>query len=78
MIFEVKAFVNQLSEVQEERYNSLCKKLGMNEKGRDWLFDYVHNCDEPLCFDEYLAKYGVSYEQCVVRSGKTGKKPGQP
>lgn len=65
IIFEIKSFVNQLSKVQEEKFRLLCKELGANEKGEDWLFDYVHNCDDNLCFDEYLAKYGVAYADCV-------------
>lgn len=66
IIFEVKTFVNQLSKVQEEKFQLLCKELGMNEKGKDWLFDYVYNCEEPVCFDEYLAKYGVEYAECTA------------
>jgi hypothetical protein len=64
-IAEVKTFVNQLSEVQGEKFDALCKSLGMNEKGADWLFDYVYNCDEPVCFDEYLAKFGEEYRDCL-------------
>jgi len=64
-IFEVKNFVNQLSKAQGEKFDALCKSLGLSEKGVDWLFDYVYNCDEPVCFDEYLAKFGVEYRDCL-------------
>jgi hypothetical protein len=66
LIFETKKFINQLGTVQEEKFTILCSSLSMTEKGKDWLFDYVYNCDEPLCFDEYLAKYGIEYSECVL------------
>lgn len=65
-IFEVKTFVNQLSAVQEEKFQLLCTQLRLDEKGKDWLFDYVYNCDEDLSFDEYLVKHGVAFEECTV------------
>jgi len=71
LIFGVKTFVNQLSEVQNEKFENLCAKISMNEIGKDWLFDYVYNCEEPLCFDEYLAKYGVKYADCVFSAGRS-------
>lgn len=74
LIFEVKTFVNQLSEVQEERFLRLAERLGLNERGRDLLFDYVYNCEDPVCFDEYLAALGVSLHEFEVRP-RGSKKP---
>ncbi len=65
LIFEVKSFINKLSEVQEEKFEQMCRELGIVEQGKDWLFDYVYNCDDGICFDEYLEKYGVKYPECI-------------
>ena len=71
-IFRVKTFINQLSEVQEERFGALAKSLGLSGEGTDLLFDYVYNSDDERCFDEYLTEMGMDYSSLVSpeESGK--------
>jgi hypothetical protein len=69
-IFEVKNFINQLSKVQDEKFETLCHDLSITDKGREWLFDYVYNCEEELCFDEYLLDHGIGHAECF--SGRGG------
>lgn len=72
LIFETKSFLNNLSQVQDEKLAALVLTLGISERGEDWLFDYIHNCDEPVTFDEYLERFGTTYDEIVtVKSGKT-------
>jgi len=65
--FAVGDFIQQLGEVQEQKFEALwqeCKKKewvkGMDEEiARDWLFDYVFNGWEKdkLGFEESFSEY---------------------
>lgn len=63
-IYNVKKFVNELSNVQDYYFNQLVLDLNLNDKGSDWLFDYIFNSsrEEYDGFDHYLSKYGVNYK----------------
>jgi hypothetical protein len=66
-IFRDKEYIQRLQKHIDSVYESLAKDLRLNEKGYDWLFDYVYNEDnKDIEFEEYLEKYGVKYEDCVT------------
>jgi hypothetical protein len=56
-----KEFINELSIVQNVYFDGLCEGLGLTDEGRDWMFDYVFNENDPLTFEEYLKKYGKTF-----------------
>jgi|694.fasta_scaffold00095_47 hypothetical protein len=61
-IYNVKKFINELSNVQDYYFNQLVLDLNLNDKGSDWLFDYVFNSSgEYDGFDHYLLEHGVDY-----------------
>jgi|LakMenEpi03Aug12_release.lakeMendotaPanAssembly.Ray.scaffolds.fasta_scaffold691596_1 hypothetical protein len=54
-IYDAKKFINELSKVQDRRFNKLVKKLGINKEAEYFLFDYIYNEQETeLSFGEYL------------------------
>lgn len=60
LIYGVKNFINELSNVQERYLEDLVVKLNLTEEGADWLFDYIHNSGEEgehITFEEYLDFY---------------------
>jgi len=64
-IFKDKEFIKELERVQSQYFDKLSQDLNLNQKGEDFLFDYVHNCEENICFDEYLETFGLSYQECT-------------
>jgi len=56
--------------------------LRLDEAGKDWLFDYIYNCDnESVSFDEYLAEAGLEYTDFfkpAVRSASNHAWAGRP
>lgn len=62
-IFEVKKFINELENVQTFYYNQLLLELDLNQKGDDFLFDYIFNSDHKDTFEEYLEKMGKNYSE---------------
>lgn len=64
-IYNVKKFVNELSNVQDYYFNQLVIDLDLNTKGSDWLFDYIFNHNENSSFEEYLCRYSVNYDSLV-------------
>jgi hypothetical protein len=40
--------------------------LKLNEKGKEWLFDFVYNEEENIEFEDFLAKYKVKYKDLVT------------
>ena len=64
-IFRDKEYITRLSKHLDSVYMLLANDLRLNEKGKDWLHDYIYNCDEDIEFEEYLAKYDVRYDELV-------------
>ena len=66
-IFRDKEYIQRLQRHIDSVYESLATDLKLNEKGYDWLFDYVYNEDnKDIEFEEYLEKYSVKYEDIVI------------
>lgn len=66
LIFRDKAYINRLQEHIDNQFESLAVKLRLNDRGKDWLFDYVFNeSDKNIEFEEFLERYGVKYEDLV-------------
>jgi hypothetical protein len=58
-IFKVKDFINELSQVQDSYFESLCFELELGEgELKDHLFDYVYNDQKMVTFGEYLDELG--------------------
>jgi hypothetical protein len=65
-IFRDKEYINRLQRHIDSVYELLAYDLGLNEKGKEFLFDYIYNEDHELEFDEYLAKRNLSYDECMI------------
>jgi len=66
-IYRDREFIQRLHRHLDSIYDLLANDLRLNEKGQDWLFDYIYNEeDNNIEFEEYLAKYDVRYEDCVT------------
>lgn len=65
-IYDAKKFINELSKVQDRRFNKLVKKLGISKETEDLLFDYIYNEQEmELSFGEYLeCRCGATFPEC--------------
>jgi hypothetical protein len=62
-IYKVKTFINELQIVQEAYFAKLVKDIKITEEGKDWLFDYIYNCDDKLDdFAHYLLQFNKSYD----------------
>ena len=58
-IFKVKDFINELSQVQDSYFESLCFELELGDgELKDHLFDYVYNEQKMVTFGEYLDELG--------------------
>jgi hypothetical protein len=64
-IFRDKEFINRLQKHLDAVYEKLAYDLRLNEKGKDWLFDYIYNWDEQIEFEEYLDRYDVEYAELI-------------
>lgn len=64
-IFKDKQYINRLQEHIDLVFDHLVHDLGLNEQGKDWLFDYIYNEDYNIDFVEYLAKYDVRYADII-------------
>lgn len=69
-IYKDKSFINRLSEVQTNYFDSLSKDLRLTQEGTDLLFDYVYNENSDLSFDEWLSKLGRNYNNLTLRSNE--------
>ena len=76
MIWGTKTFLNELQKTMDDRFEDLVKKLGFNEEGTDWLFDYIYNNGDDFDFEEYLEKFDseVTYERCLKHQPKQEQK----
>jgi hypothetical protein len=55
-IAKYKAFIMELSEVQELYYQKLVKEINISAKDEEYLFDYIYNADFST-FKDYLAQF---------------------
>lgn len=64
-IFETKAFLNELSKIQNQYFENLLQDLNLSEEGEGWLFDFIFNGDEEdnkMLFTEFLEDRNKKYE----------------
>jgi len=64
-IFKDKQYINRLQEHIDLVFDHLVHDLGLNEQGKDWLFDYIYNEEHDIDFEEYLDKYDVRYADII-------------
>lgn len=65
VIFETKAFLNELSKIQNQYFENLLQDLNLSEEGEGWLFDFIFNGDEEdnkMLFTEFLEDRNKKYE----------------
>jgi hypothetical protein len=60
-----KEYIKRLHEHIDEVYEKLAKDLRFNEKGREWLFDYLYNEDDNIELEEYLLRRNIQYKEVV-------------
>jgi len=60
-----KEYIKRLHEHIDEVYEKLAKDLRFNEKGKEWLFDYIYNEDNDIELEEYLLQRNVKYKDVV-------------
>jgi len=65
-IYRDKEFINRLQSHIDLVYDILAMDLKLNEKGKEWLFDFVYNEEENIEFEDFLAKYNVKYKDLVT------------
>lgn len=64
-IFETKTFLNELSKIQNQYFDTLLQDLNLTEEGEGWLFDFIFNGDEEdnkMLFTEFLEDRNKKYE----------------
>ena len=64
-IFKDKEYINRLQKHLDKVFNKLARHLDLNEKGNQWLFDYVFNEDHSKDFEEYIDIYNLNYSDLV-------------
>lgn len=67
-IYRDREYIHRLRAHLDEVYDALERDLRVKE-GKNWLFDFIHNEDSLIEFEDYLAEYGVQYKD-IVRRGK--------
>jgi len=66
-IFRDREYIQRLQRHIDSVYELLANDLRLNQKGQDWLFDYVFNeGNNDIEFEEYLEKYNVKYKDIVT------------
>lgn len=68
-IYRDREYIHRLRAHMDEVYDALERDLRMKE-GQNWLFDFVHNEDLNIEFEEYLAQYGIQYKDVVKSKGR--------
>ena len=67
-IYMTRMALRDLSQKQNEIFEALSEKLQLNEKGEQWMFDYIYNSEEEekyITFEEYLSFYKINYSDLV-------------
>jgi hypothetical protein len=63
-IYRDREYIERLQRHIDTVYDLLANDLRLNQKGQDWLFDYIFNEDsKDIEFEEYLEKYKVKYNE---------------
>lgn len=70
-IYRDKEYLNRLQKHADEVYEQLALDLRLNDRGKDLLFDYLYNCDEDIEFEDYLDRFGNSYEELAFAKRKS-------
>lgn len=70
-IYRDKEYLNRLQKHVDEVYEQLALDLRLNDRGKDLLFDYLYNCDEDIEFEDYLDRFGNSYEEIAFAKRKS-------
>jgi hypothetical protein len=66
VIYQERQFIREINKIVNSKFDKLANDLRLDEAGKDWLFDYIYNCDnESVSFDEYLAEAGIEYTDFV-------------
>lgn len=60
-----KDYIKRLHAHIDEVYEKLAKDLRFNEKGREWLFDYLYNEEDSIELEEYLMRRNIQYKDVV-------------
>ena len=70
LIFKNFQFVQELTRVQELYFDTLVAELELNEKGEDWLFDYIYNSvyETSEDFPSFLENHGVDQTTIFKKS----------
>jgi hypothetical protein len=67
-IFRDREYIQRIHRYVDSVYDLLANDLRLNEKGQEWLFDYVYNEDSnKIEFEEYLNKHNVEYCDLVKK-----------
>lgn len=70
-IFRDKEYIKRLQKHIDEVYTKLALDLRLKDRGKDILFDYLYNCDEDIEFEDYLDRFGNSYEEIAFAKRKS-------
>lgn len=66
VIYQERQFIHEINKIIDSKFEKLTKDLNLNESGKDWLFDYIYNCDdETISFDEFLNEAGLEYTDFI-------------
>jgi hypothetical protein len=64
-IYRDREYIQRLQRHIDSVFELLAYDLQINEKGKEWLFDFVYNEDKDMLFEEYIAKCNVKYDGLV-------------
>lgn len=65
-IYRERQFIREVNKIIDFKFNKLVRELRLDEAGKDWLFDYIYNCDdETISFDEFLNEAGLDYADFI-------------
>lgn len=70
-IFRDKEYINRLQNHIDEVYKQLSLDLRLNDKGREFIFDYLYNEDREIEFEEYLNNLGYRYDEIAFKKRKS-------
>jgi len=70
-IYPERLVIQEMGKMLEDRFDSLfeelkadgfCDSWDNDDQARDFLFDYVYNCDEEIEFWDYCKSFGLDME----------------
>jgi len=65
IIEKEKIYLSRLQKHIDFTFDLLTLELGLNQTGQDWLFDYIHNEEKNITFEQYLSARKIKYQQLV-------------